>query len=94
MPAFERVNKRHFPATAFNHGHSQVCLSPGCDNVLIIERLEEGQIWLCGVCYGKHEFHLEYASGPGGRLRFGTVWLLRGEHERDKGEPDIAEFVE
>lgn len=99
MPATELRNKRFFPADAFGHGHAQFCLKY-CGNTLFIEKLEEGQIWQCGRCLAKHEFHMEYTSGPStpgvpsGRVRYGVVWLLEGTQPRSKGEPSIIEFLE
>lgn len=58
--------------------------------------LREGDIWACAKCMTKHEFYMEYVSGPGGRVALGTVraHLPGAVQERDKGEPKPGEFVE
>jgi len=94
MPGVELWNKRFFPADDFGHGRAQPCLSKDCPNVLLIDHLEEGDIWSCARCSAKHEFYAEYISGPGGRLKYGVVRLLEGEHIRTSGEPTIVEFLD
>ena len=95
MPASELWNKRFFPRSVFGRAHAQECLNvPRCTNVLLIDQLEEGDIWMCAKCNGKHEFYTEVALGPGGVLKYGVVRLLEGEHIRTKGEPTIVEFLD
>jgi len=94
MPGEELPNKRYFDPTCFGRQYAQRCLMPGCPNILIIPKLCEGHLWGCVECGGVHEFHVEFVSGPGGRLRFGVVRLMRGVHARSSGEPTIAEMLD
>lgn len=94
MPASETLQKRFFPAMYFGCRYIQPCLGADCHNGLDIDPLTEGAIWACVKCRRRHEFYIEFAAGPGGRLKYGVVRLLEGLHERVSGEPDIAEFVE
>ena len=94
MPAVEHENKRFFPASIFGHAHAQPCMVAPCENIMIINELMPGDIWMCAKCMAKHEFYEQYASGPGGRLRYGVCRILVGAHRRDPGEPSILEFVE
>lgn len=102
MPGTEQQNKRFFPADAFGHGYAQDCLGQlalddgtpiACSGTFLFERLDPGTIVVCVKCYTQHEFYEEYVSGPGGRLRYGVVRVLKGEHRRERGEPGILEFV-
>jgi hypothetical protein len=93
MPGEELWNKRFFDPACFGRQYAQRCLGGACENVLLIPRLCEGHLWACVDCGGIHEFHVEYVSGPGGRLRYGVVRLLRGEHVRGAGEPTVREML-
>lgn len=94
MPGDELVNKRYFAASCFGRAYRQQCLGRDCPNVLLIPRLCEGHLWACVECGGIHEYHVEYVSGPGGRLRHGVVRLLRGAHQRASGEPTVKEMLD
>ena len=95
MPEREQVNTRILPPIVWGEGYAQPCLRPGCDNVLGIDRLEDGHIWACVKCGAAMEFYTAYSGvGPGGAIKYGMVRLLIGDHIRDKGEPSITEFVE
>ena len=94
MPGDELINKRYFDPAIFGRSHAQRCLSPACENILLIPKLVEGHLWQCTGCQGVHEFHVEYVSGPGGRLRYGVARLMRGLHQRASGEPTIEEMLD
>lgn len=94
MPGDELINKRYFNASVFGLPYAQPCIQATCDNTLFIPKLCEGHLWACGTCHGVHEFHIEYASGPGGRVRYGVVRLMRGVHQRASGEPTIKEMLD
>lgn len=94
MPETEQVNTRVMPPIRWGQGYAQPCLGAGCDNVLKIDQLEDGDIWWCAICRAGHEFYSAYRSGPGGAIKYGLVRLLVGQHLRLPGEPSITEFVE
>ena len=95
MPEADQPNTRVLPPIVWGEGYRQPCLREGCDNVLCIDRLEDGDIWGCVKCRAAHEFYTAYSSVTrAGGVKFGMVRLLLGDHRRDKGEPGIAEFVE
>lgn len=94
MPGDELINKRYFAASCFGREYAQACISADCPNVLIIPKLCEGHLWGCVECGGIHEFYVEFVSGPGGRIRYGVVRLLRGLHVRTSGEPTVKEMLD
>lgn len=96
MPESESPNSISVSPLIFGGGHRQRCLNKGaCEQVFIIDRLEDGDIYACPACLGKHEFYVAYAPGPqaGTRIKYGRVRLLQGEHIRTPGEPRIDEWV-
>lgn len=95
MPESEQANTRVLPPIVWGEGYRQPCLRPGCDNVLCIDRLEDGHIWACAKCMANHEFYSAYSGvGRAGAIKYGMVRLLVGDHVRAPGEPGIMEFVE
>jgi len=96
MPANETWNKRVQAPIHWGLPYRWDCLTPRCENKLIVERIEEGQIWECHLCRGLHEFYSESVGTKTGNgwVRYGVVRLLVGVHRRDSSEPKITEFIE
>lgn len=94
MPGLELANKRLVAPIRWGTSYAQPCLAAPCENVLLIDVLEEGDIWGCAKCNARHEFVTEFVRGPGGYLKYGVVHLLIGDHVRTSGEPTITEFME